>query len=169
MRVFGMINLMVTALEPGTEATSNGSSLIRRTIRPNACERRQWWPGNPGDSTRLGHGVQSARDIENPFGVSWDDLGYCHSCARFLLYRLVSYPARYHLALTHSDLIDMSTAPSDNYTGILGDNQASHSNLLGRSLCGDGGGWEGCGRLDGGSRRWASGTATECISTRKIH
>lgn len=33
----GMMNLIVTALEPGTEATSKGSSLIRRTISPKAC------------------------------------------------------------------------------------------------------------------------------------
>jgi len=31
-----MINLIVTARDPGTEAISYGSSLIRRTIRPNA-------------------------------------------------------------------------------------------------------------------------------------
>lgn len=30
------MNLIVTAREPGTDATSNGSSLILRTIRPNA-------------------------------------------------------------------------------------------------------------------------------------
>ena len=36
MREFGMIYLMVTARDPGTEAISNGSSMIRRTIRPNA-------------------------------------------------------------------------------------------------------------------------------------
>ena len=36
MRELGMMNLIVTAREPGTEGTSNGSSLIRRTIRPNA-------------------------------------------------------------------------------------------------------------------------------------
>jgi len=31
-----MMNLMVTARLPGTEAMSNGSSLILRTMRPNA-------------------------------------------------------------------------------------------------------------------------------------
>lgn len=36
MRELGMMNLMVTARDPGTEGTSNGSSLIRRTMRPNA-------------------------------------------------------------------------------------------------------------------------------------
>jgi hypothetical protein len=35
-----MMNLMVTALEPGTEATSNGSSLMRRTMRPKAWSQR---------------------------------------------------------------------------------------------------------------------------------
>jgi hypothetical protein len=35
----GMMNLIVTARDPGTEATSNGSSLIRRTMRPNAYGR----------------------------------------------------------------------------------------------------------------------------------
>ena len=33
---FGIMNLMVTALLPGTDGTSNGSSLILRTIRPKA-------------------------------------------------------------------------------------------------------------------------------------
>ena len=37
MRELGMMNLMVTAREPGTEATSNGSSLMRLTMRPKAC------------------------------------------------------------------------------------------------------------------------------------
>ena len=32
----GIINLMVTALLPGTDALSKGSSLILRTMRPNA-------------------------------------------------------------------------------------------------------------------------------------
>jgi hypothetical protein len=38
IREFGTINRIVTAREPGTEGTSNGSSLIRRTINPNAFE-----------------------------------------------------------------------------------------------------------------------------------
>ena len=37
MREFGIMNLMVTARLPWTEGTSNGSSLMRRTMRPNAC------------------------------------------------------------------------------------------------------------------------------------
>lgn len=41
MREFGMINLMVTALLPGIEGTSNGSSLIRRTIKPNALKKKK--------------------------------------------------------------------------------------------------------------------------------
>jgi hypothetical protein len=36
MRELGIINLIVTARLPGTEGTSKGSSLIRRTIKPNA-------------------------------------------------------------------------------------------------------------------------------------
>ncbi len=36
IRELGMINLIVTAREPGSEGWSNGSSLIRRTIRPKA-------------------------------------------------------------------------------------------------------------------------------------
>ena len=36
MRELGIMNFMVTARLPGTEGTSNGSSLIRRTMRPNA-------------------------------------------------------------------------------------------------------------------------------------
>ena len=39
IRELGMMNLMVTAREPGTDATSKGSSLIRRTMRPNALRR----------------------------------------------------------------------------------------------------------------------------------
>ena len=41
MRELGMMNLMVTARDPGTDGTSNGSSLIRRTMRPNAWESEQ--------------------------------------------------------------------------------------------------------------------------------
>ena len=37
MRELGIMNLMVTARLPGTEGTSNGSSLILRTMRPKAC------------------------------------------------------------------------------------------------------------------------------------
>jgi hypothetical protein len=36
IREFGIMNLIVTAREPGTEGTSNGSSLILLTINPNA-------------------------------------------------------------------------------------------------------------------------------------
>ena len=36
MREFGIINLIVTARLPGTDGLSKGSSLIRRTMRPNA-------------------------------------------------------------------------------------------------------------------------------------
>lgn len=36
MRELGIMNLMVTARLPGTEGTSNGSSLMRRTMRPKA-------------------------------------------------------------------------------------------------------------------------------------
>ena len=36
IRELGMMNLIVTAREPGTDETSNGSSLMRRTISPNA-------------------------------------------------------------------------------------------------------------------------------------
>ena len=36
IRELGMMNLIVTAREPGTEATSKGSSLMRRTMRPKA-------------------------------------------------------------------------------------------------------------------------------------
>lgn len=36
IRELGMMNLIVTARDPGTEATSNGSSLMRRTMRPKA-------------------------------------------------------------------------------------------------------------------------------------
>lgn len=37
----GMMNLMVTARDPGTEETSKGSSLIRRTMRPKAWRRKE--------------------------------------------------------------------------------------------------------------------------------
>lgn len=36
MREFGIMNLIVTAREPGRDGVSNGSSLILRTISPNA-------------------------------------------------------------------------------------------------------------------------------------
>ena len=36
IRELGIMNLIVTALLPGTDGLSNGSSLIRRTMRPNA-------------------------------------------------------------------------------------------------------------------------------------
>lgn len=36
MRELGIMNLIVTARLPGTEGTSKGSSLMRRTMRPKA-------------------------------------------------------------------------------------------------------------------------------------
>lgn len=41
MRELGIMNLMVTARLPGTEGTSNGSSLILRTMRPKACRKKK--------------------------------------------------------------------------------------------------------------------------------
>jgi hypothetical protein len=38
MRELGIMNLMVTARLPGTEALSNGSSFILRTMSPNAWQ-----------------------------------------------------------------------------------------------------------------------------------
>ena len=39
MRELGIMNLMVTARLPGTDGTSNGSSLMRRTMSPKALSR----------------------------------------------------------------------------------------------------------------------------------
>jgi hypothetical protein len=39
MRELGIMNLMVTARLPGTDGTSKGSSLMRRTISPKALSR----------------------------------------------------------------------------------------------------------------------------------
>ena len=41
MREFGIMNLIVTARLPGTDALSNGSSLILRTIKPKAYDTRR--------------------------------------------------------------------------------------------------------------------------------
>jgi hypothetical protein len=80
MREFGMMNLIVTALDPGTDATSNGSSLILRTMRPKHCESARVELSNSYLQSYLGNGIQCTRDIEDPFWVSYNRFRHGDSC-----------------------------------------------------------------------------------------
>lgn len=82
MRELGMINLMVTAREPGTDATSNGSSLMRRTMRPNACA------GQTGPlrlSSHLADSVERAKHVQYPLGIAGNGLGDGDAGSRLFL------------------------------------------------------------------------------------
>lgn len=69
MRELGMMNLMVTALDPGTDATSNGSSLIRRTMSPNAC--RQF---DQAGISHLANSIKCSKHVQYPFWVARNGL-----------------------------------------------------------------------------------------------
>ena len=119
------MNLMVTARLPGTDGTSNGSSFILRTMRPNA-----FTIGLKISSTRtryrvvynLGNSVERPADVENTLRIPGDAFGN-HDPGTTLL----------------SNFINVRPAlPNDN-GGVLSYNQASHVNVGRRGWsCGGG-------------------------------
>lgn len=110
IRELGIMNLIVTARLPGTEGTSNGSSLILRTMRPNACGSvKSDARANVVRSSDLGDSVERTRYVENALRVPWNALRH-HNAGAALL----------------ADLIDVSPALADDDGSILGDDEAPH-------------------------------------------
>ena len=116
MRELGMINLIVTARLPGTDGTSKGSSLILRTINPNAwCNKTCQLPSEKRIiKTYFGHGIQWPTDVQNPFRISRDALGDHDSSTRFL-----------------SNLVDVRASLPNDDRRILSDDQTAEVYLLG--------------------------------------
>lgn len=84
--------------------------------------------------------VKLSRHIEDTFRITGNRFGNGHSSRRLLL-RRVSIHAYDVEKFAHPDLIDVSATPSNDDTGVLGDNQASHRDLLSGGF----GGFWGCG------------------------
>lgn len=114
MRELGMINLMVTAREPGTEGTSNGSSLIRRTMRPKALATASRGP----ETLRIRSGLpgMDSETVTRALDFS---------------YKSISTGSDVSLAkTTHPNLVDVSTTTADDDTCVLSNNKRSHRDLL---------------------------------------
>jgi hypothetical protein len=112
IREFGIMNLMVTARLPGTEGTSKGSSLIRRTIKPKACQRHgdplQGW-FHRKKKTNLRDRVERSTDVENTLGVTRDTLRDHNTGATL-------FP----------DFVNVSTSLANDNGCVLGDYETAH-------------------------------------------
>ena len=151
------MNLMVTAREPGTEATSNGSSLMRRTIRPKAFATASRAP----ETLRIRSGLPGidSETVTRALDLSYAMISILHF--RSKMHETGSRTLK--TDDTHSDLVDVRPRPADDDARILSDDQAAHRDLLrGRFCGGDRSGWNG-GRGIANSGRGRAGIATGVV------